>query len=81
MVFITISKMDARYRNGKEINKDTFETKHGVTLFFYDSDSVATEFGDYGLIKSEEISEPAKNVENKSSQRFIQIICRKGTKQ
>jgi SAM-dependent methyltransferase len=81
MVFITISKLDARYGNGKEINKDSFETKHGVTLFFYDSDSIETEFGDYGLIKSEEISEPAKNVENKPSQRFMQIICRKATKQ
>lgn len=72
--------MDTRYGNGKEISKDSFETKHGVTLFFYDSDSVRTEFGNYGLIKSEEISEPAKNVGNKPSQRFIQIICRKESK-
>lgn len=77
MVFITISKMDTRYGQGKEISKDSFETKHGVTLFFYDLDSVKKEFGNYGLIGAEEISEPAKNAGNKPTQRFMQIICRK----
>ncbi len=77
MVFVTISKKDNRYGEGKEISKDTFETKHGVTLFFYDSDSVQTEFGNYGLIEVKEISEVSKNIENKSSQKFVQIICRK----
>ncbi|MCG6191483.1 class I SAM-dependent methyltransferase [Maribellus maritimus] len=80
MVFIAISKLDARYGNGEEISKDTFKTGHGVNLFFYDADSVKKEFGDYGLIKSEEISEPSMNVDNKPSQRFIQIICRKQSK-
>ena len=77
MVFIAISKMDARYGDGKEISTDTFETRHGVTLFFYDSDSVKAEFGNYGLIETKEINEPAKNRGNKPSQKFRQIICRK----
>ncbi|MEN6453245.1 MAG: class I SAM-dependent methyltransferase [Prolixibacteraceae bacterium] len=77
MVFTTISKLDFRYGKGEEISKDTFKTGHGVNLFFYDSDSVRNEFGSYGLIKSEEIIEPAVNVGNKPSQSFIQIICRK----
>lgn len=77
MVFVTISKKDTRYGEGKEICKDTFETKHGVTLFFYDSDSVQTEFGNYGLIEVKEIDEASKNAGNTSSQRFLQIICRK----
>ncbi|HCT29405.1 MAG TPA: SAM-dependent methyltransferase [Bacteroidales bacterium] len=80
MVFIAISKTDIRYGYGKEINNDTFETKHGVTLFFYDSDSVEKEFGDFGLIEAKEISEPAKNTENKPSQRFWQIVCKKDNK-
>lgn len=80
MVFITISKLDPRYRNGEETSKDTFKTGHGVHLFFYDSDSVQKEFGNYGLIKSEEISEPAKNSGSKPTQRFIRIICRKESK-
>lgn len=77
MVFVAISKMDTHYGEGKEISKDTFETPHGVTLFFYDSDSVETEFGNYGLIEAEEINEPATNIGNKSSRRFWQIVCKK----
>ena len=80
MVFVAISKMDARYGDGKKTSKDTFETKHGVTLFFYDSDSVKAEFGNYGLIETKEINEPAKNRGNKPSQKFCQIICRKENK-
>src|SRR5690606_9841344 len=38
MVFVAISKNDAMYGDGKEVSKDRFETKHGVKLFFYDSD-------------------------------------------
>ncbi|WP_346857367.1 class I SAM-dependent methyltransferase [uncultured Draconibacterium sp.] len=80
MVFISISKIDARYAKGEEISKDTFKTSHGVNLFFYDSNSVQNEFGAYGLIAAEEISESVKNPGNKPSQKFIQIICKKEQK-
>lgn len=80
MVFIAISKVDERYGFGKEISKDRFENQHGITMFFYDSDSVENEFGNFGLIKSEEINEPAKNFGNKPLLRFMQIICRKEMK-
>ncbi len=73
MVFITISKLDARYGDGKEAETDTFETRHGVSLFFYDSCSVEKDFGPYGLIKAEEVGEPV----NKPSQKFLQVVCRK----
>jgi hypothetical protein len=77
MVFVSISKMDFRYGQGKEISKDTFETWPGVTLFFYDSDSIKSEFGNYGLIDAEEINEPIKDLGDKPSQRFWYIICKK----
>jgi len=77
MIFMAISKSDAKYGEGKEIFKDTFETMHGVTLHFYDSDSVTAEFGKYSLIEAKEINEPAKNIGNKPSLRLWQIICRK----
>jgi SAM-dependent methyltransferase len=80
MVFVAISKTDTKYGEGKEICKDTFETPYGVTLFFYDSDSVETEFGSYGLIEAMEIQEPAMSIGNKTSRRFWQIICRKENK-
>ena len=77
MVFIAISKSDIQYGDGNEISKDTFETRHGVTLFFYDSDSIKKEFGKFGLIESKEINEPAMNVDNKPSRKFWQITCKK----
>lgn len=69
MFFVAISKSDSRYGQGKELSKDTFETKHGVTLFFYDSDSIKAEFEDYGLIEAKEVDE--------ASQRFWLIKCKR----
>lgn len=77
MVFVALSKNTATYGEGIALGADRFETKHGVKLFFYDSQSVEKEFGPYGLVEAKEISEPAKNTENKPSQRFWQITCRK----
>ncbi|ARS36835.1 class I SAM-dependent methyltransferase [Pontibacter actiniarum] len=81
MVFVAISKNDAAYGAGEEVSKDRFETKHGVQLFFYDSDSVEKEFGKYGLVEAREIDEPAKQVGNRPSQKFWFITCRKQEKQ
>lgn len=69
MVFVAISKADSRYGKGEEVEKDTFKTKHGVTLFFYDTNSIESEFGGYGLIEAKEI--------NETSQRFWLIKCKK----
>ena len=77
MVFVSISKIDFRYGQGKEISKDTFETWPGVTLFFYDSDSTNSEFSNYGLIDAEVINEPIKDLSDKPSQKFWYIICKK----
>ncbi len=80
MVFVAISKNTPTYGEGVELSKDRFETKHGVKLFFYDSDSVNREFANYDLLEAEEINEPSKNMENTPSQKFWQIICRKEKK-
>ena len=77
MVFIAVSKKDTMYGEGKEISKDTFKNRHGIRLYFYDTDAVKTEFGNYGLLEAKEIIEPAKNAGSKPSLRFWQIICRK----
>jgi SAM-dependent methyltransferase len=78
MVFVSISKMDFRYGQGKEISKDTFEAWPGVILFFYDSDSINSEFGNYGLIDAEVINEPKKDSGDKPLQKFWYIVCKKG---
>ncbi|RAU83150.1 class I SAM-dependent methyltransferase [Pontibacter arcticus] len=80
MVFVTISKNDATYGNGVELSKDRFETRHGVQLFLYNSDSIKEEFGKYGIIDLKEIEEPAKNMGDRPSQKFWLITCRKQEK-
>lgn len=77
MVFVTISKMDFRYKQGIEVSKDTFEPWPGLTLYFYDSDSIKSDFGDYGLINAEMRNEPKVDLEDKPSQRFWYIVCKK----
>ncbi|MBK9388771.1 MAG: class I SAM-dependent methyltransferase [Bacteroidetes bacterium] len=82
MVFVVVSKMDFRYGQGKEIGNDTFEIWPGVTLFFYDSDSIKSEFGndsfrDYGLTEYEVINEPIKDMGDMPMQRFWYIMCKK----
>jgi SAM-dependent methyltransferase len=77
MVFVTLSKKDKRYGQGLEISKDTFETKHGVTLFYYDTESAKEYFGDYGLMEMMEINEPVNDKGEKPTQHFLQINCMK----
>jgi hypothetical protein len=77
MVFITLSKSDKRYGDGIKTSKDTFETKHGVRLFFYDTESVKEDFDQYGLTEITEIKEPINDHEKKPAQYFLQIVCQK----
>ncbi len=79
MIFVSISKNDFRYREGEEISKDTFKKSYGVTLYFYDPESIQTDFGNYGLVEAKEISEPIENADNKPVQRFWNIVCKKVT--
>lgn len=76
MVFVALSTNDMRYGKGEEIGKNNFLTKHGVTLFFYDTDAIEEEFGLYGLYDVKEINEPF-TVADKPPQKFWKISCRK----
>ena len=78
MVFVTLSKGDARYGQGVKVAKDSFLTQHGVTLFFYDLESIEAEFGSYGLSEVVEINEPREFTEGMPRQRFWWIECLKG---
>lgn len=80
MVFVSISKLDFRYGEGTEISKDTFEKWPGLTLFFYDSDSIKSEFGNYGLIEAEEMNEPIEYDGDKPVQKFWYVVCQKNQK-
>lgn len=77
MVFVSISKMDSRYGQGNELDKDTFATWPGVNLYFYDSESIQSAFGNYDLIDAQLMSEPLKNSGDKPPQRFWYIVCKR----
>ncbi|MCK1984639.1 MULTISPECIES: class I SAM-dependent methyltransferase [Peribacillus] len=78
MIFTTISKEAPMFGKGKQLGKDYFEIMEGIKMFFYDSDSIKQEFGNYGLIEFSEIVEPHKNMENKPPFKFIMLKCQKG---
>ncbi len=77
MVFVAIATSTPAYGEGIQLDDDWFETRHGVQLFYYKPESIKKEFGSYGLTEAIEISEPAKNIADKPSQRFWWVCCEK----
>jgi len=70
MVFTVISKYAQTYGQGKFLSKDRYEIFDGVNMFFYDKESIESEFGKAGLFEVTEINE---------SQPFFLIKCKKET--
>ncbi|MCR6642023.1 MAG: class I SAM-dependent methyltransferase [Sporocytophaga sp.] len=68
MVFTTISKEASTYDTGKKIDKDRYEMFGGVKMYFYDRESISTEFSKAGLFEVSEINE---------NYPFYLIKCRK----
>lgn len=77
MIFTVVSKKMAMHASGKQISKDRFEIKKGLTVFFYDEHSVKKEFGKYGLLEYEEMDEPVKHMENEPPINMILVKCKK----
>ncbi len=57
MIFTAITKEASTYRQGTQIGKDRFEMFGGVTIFFYDRETIDREFGKFGLFEVTEVSE------------------------
>ncbi|MES2418160.1 MAG: class I SAM-dependent methyltransferase [Bacteroidota bacterium] len=68
MVFTVISKAAPSYGKGKLVSKDRYEIFDGAKLFFYDKESINSEFSKAGLFEVTEINE---------SQPFFLIKCKK----
>ncbi|SHE37829.1 class I SAM-dependent methyltransferase [Pedobacter caeni] len=68
MVFTVISKAAHTYGQGKHISKDRYEIFDGVQMFFYDEESIKSEFSKAGLFEITSINE---------SQPFFLIKCHK----
>ncbi|ULT24192.1 hypothetical protein KUH03_35015 [Sphingobacterium sp. E70] len=48
MIFTTVSKQASIYRQGTAIGTDRFEMFGGVSMFFYDLESIRSEFENMG---------------------------------
>jgi SAM-dependent methyltransferase len=77
MIFSIASKTTSLYGSGKYISKDRYEIAKGLTAFFYDSDSVISEFSKVGMIGFEDIEEPVKFMKGEEPVKLIYVICRK----
>jgi SAM-dependent methyltransferase len=77
MIFTTISNKAPMYGKGKQLDRDYFEVFEGVKMFFYDTESVKQEFGNYGLVEVSEIVEPHKHAKEKPPFPFLMIKCQK----
>ncbi|SKB35134.1 class I SAM-dependent methyltransferase [Daejeonella lutea] len=78
MIFTVIPKTAPTYGKGKKISEDRYELVKGAPLYFYDKASVEAEFGEFGLLDIQEISEkPPKHSEYEDFPFFV-VICRKG---
>ena len=74
MVFTAISKDAPMYGQGPCLGKDCYERFPGMSMFFYDENSVVAEFGPYGLVSQEVIEEPQSGQQQLP---FIYITCHK----
>ncbi len=74
MIFVSLSKDDFRYGKGEDLGGDTFRTKHGIDLFFYDAHTIAREFGLHEAIA---IQEPREARNDRPSEKFWFVVCKK----
>lgn len=68
MVFTAITKEAPQYGNGELISKDRYQIHKGAKVFYYDEESVKTEFEKFGLFEIIEVDE---------NQPFFLIKCKK----
>ena len=77
MIFVVATKKLSLYGSGKYLSKDRYQLPDGLTVFFYDDDSVSKEFRNFGLIRVSDIEEPIKFAEGYDPMPLKFVVCRK----
>ena len=77
MVFVVVSTEYQLFGNGKLISKNRYRIEKGLTVFFYDSESIEKEFRSFGLVEYTEIDEPVRHLENEEPMKFFRVVCTK----
>jgi SAM-dependent methyltransferase len=77
MIFVVASKQNELYGTGKYISHDRFEISKGLKVFFYDSKSLTSEFGSFGIVDEKDMEEPVKFMEGQEPVKLKYVVCRK----
>ena len=77
MVFVVVSNEYQLFGNGKLISKNRYRIEKGLTVFFYDSESIEKQFRPFGLVEYTEIDEPVRHLENEEPMKFFRVVCTK----
>ena len=77
MIFTVVSRQANMYGTGKRVSTDRFRMNNGLSVYFYDSDSVAKEFAGFGLLECRDIDEPIKFMEGQEALKCKFVICKK----
>ena len=76
MIFVVVSKKYGMYGTGRQLSANRFEIMKGLKVYFYDLDSAAKEFKDFGLIEVQEFDEPIKHIDNQPPLKCILVKCK-----
>lgn len=77
MIFTVISINSDMYGKGKRLSRDRFEIADGISVYFYNSETVAKEFTPFGMIECRDINEPIKFAPGYEPLKCKMVICRK----
>jgi 2-polyprenyl-3-methyl-5-hydroxy-6-metoxy-1,4-benzoquinol methylase len=77
MIFIATSCKNSLFGKGRKLSKNRFEVMKGLKVYFYDPESAANEFKDFGLVIIDEFDESVKHMSNEPPMKFIRISCKK----
>ena len=77
MIFSVISKTAPTYGKGRKISENQYEMVEGAPVYFYDKKSCEAEFGDFGLIEVQEVSEKPPKHSEYAWFPFLVAVCRK----
>jgi SAM-dependent methyltransferase len=77
MIFVVTSKQMTMYGSGRFLSKDRFEISQGLKVFFYDDESISSEFSEFGLIRCSDIEEPIKFMDGQEPLKLKLIVCKK----
>lgn len=77
MVFVTASNQMSMYGTGKYVSKDRYEISKGLSVYFYDNNSIEKEFASFGLTEYKDMEEPIKFMVGYEPLKLKLVICTK----